>query len=52
MSAMSDKPLITHLFTADPSAHVFNGTQNALSITSQNKTERRQIGFRGEYCLI
>jgi hypothetical protein len=25
MSAMSDKPLITHLFTADPSAHVFNG---------------------------
>ncbi len=22
---MSDKPLITHLFTADPSAHVFNG---------------------------
>ena len=22
---MSDKPLITHLYTADPSAHVFNG---------------------------
>ena len=22
---MSDAPLITHLFTADPSAHVFDG---------------------------
>lgn len=25
MRTLSDKPLITHLFTADPSAHVFNG---------------------------
>lgn len=25
MNALSDQPLITHLFTADPSAHVFNG---------------------------